>query len=141
MIEIKWKRLNPEAKQPVKIYKASAGWDVHAAEYVSLQPFFGQVEAKTGIAMAIPDGHCIFAKDRSGLARRGLHVAAGVFDADFRGEVIIVLRNSSSEYIKFHPGDRIAQLLILPVPEVKWVEVDSLDETDRGTNGFGSTGR
>lgn len=97
----------------------------------------------TGIRLAIPSGFAGFVLPRSGLAiNHGLTTlnAPGLIDENYRGEVKVVLHNSSSEAFSINRGDRIAQLLILPVPRIAFREVPELDSTDRGSSGFGSSG-
>ena len=98
----------------------------------------------TGIAVAIPPGFAGLVLPRSGHARRhgiGVVNGPGLIDSGYRGEISVLLINHGEEAVGFGRGDRIAQLTIVPVPEVDWVEVDDLDETARGAGGFGSTGR
>lgn len=96
----------------------------------------------TGIAMAIPAGHVGLIRPRSGWAvKHGIDTMAGVIDPPFRGTVKVVLENRGGAGLRIYRGDRIAQLLILPVPEFEPVKVEALGETARGAGGFGSTGR
>ena len=144
IVEIKVKRLGNTAKFPVRAHDDDAGWDLYSntPDFI-IHPGEGAC-INTGIAIDIPSGYFGLIRDRSGLASLGIFVAGGVIDSGYRGEVrVVVHRKDECGPIDMviERGDRIAQLLILPVPEVKWVEVDELDETDRGTNGFGSTGR
>ncbi len=97
----------------------------------------------TGIAVAIPDGYAGFVLARSGHAMQsGISVVngPGLIDSGYRGEISVLLINHGEGAVIFETGDRIAQLVILAVPHVEWVEVDELDETARGAGGFGSTG-
>lgn len=120
----------------------AAGADLCAVEAVSIAP--GETaKVGTGIAMAIPKGYfgAIFA--RSGLAtKQGLRPAncVGVIDSDYRGEIIVALHNDSSETRTVAPGDRIAQIAIIPFLPVSYEQVKELDDTERGAGGFGSTG-
>lgn len=122
----------------------SAGMDLRAelSEPVVLEP--GQrALVPTGLFLEIPVGYEGQVRPRSGLAlKRGLTVlnAPGTIDADYRGEVGVVLINLSQEAQRIEPGERIAQLLFAPVTRGEWVEVEALDETARGSGGFGSTG-
>jgi dUTP pyrophosphatase len=98
----------------------------------------------TGLAVAIPEGHAGLVLPRSGHARRhGVSLAnsPGLIDAGYRGEIQVVLINHGSETVRFERHARIAQLVIVEVPQVEWVEVDVLPESARGEDGFGSTGR
>ncbi|MCK4245310.1 MAG: dUTP diphosphatase [Candidatus Omnitrophica bacterium] len=94
----------------------------------------------TGFSFALPKGSVGLIKDRSGLARKGLHVLAGVIDEDYRGEIGILLINLGRETFRTKKGSRIAQLLILPTRKVKVVEKKRLSSTSRGRKGWGSSG-
>lgn len=97
---------------------------------------------KTGVSMAIPDGFYGQIAPRSGLAvKQGLEILAGVIDSDYRGEIMIAVLNSGSEPIQFKKGDRVAQMLILPVSNIVPEQVEELVDTDRGDGKFGSTGK
>lgn len=123
----------------------AAGMDLTACidEPLRIQPG-ERLRVPTGIAIALPSPHLValvFA--RSGLASRsGLTLVngVGVIDSDYRGEIECPLLNTGDETVTIEPGHRIAQLVVVPVVGVTWREVDRLDETDRGTGGFGSTG-
>ncbi|WP_199504104.1 dUTP diphosphatase [Qipengyuania sp. YIM B01966] len=120
----------------------SAGMDVLAAENLTLAPGARHAVA-TGFALAIPQGYEIQVRPRSGLAlKHGLSVpnAPGTIDADYRGEVKIILINHGAEPFAIRRGERIAQLVLAPVVQAAWVEVAELDDTARGAGGFGSTG-
>jgi dUTP pyrophosphatase len=95
----------------------------------------------TGVAIAVPAGHVGLIADRSSLGKKGLKTAGGVIDAGYRGEVGVVLWNISKETFTLRKGDRVAQLLIVPIAVPAVREVDNLDSTKRGSGGFGSTGR
>lgn len=97
----------------------------------------------TGLAVAIPEGHAGLVLPRSGHATRhgvGVVNGPGLIDSGYRGEISVLLINHGDEPVSFRRGERIAQLAIVPVPTVEWTEVESLDETSRGSGGFGSTG-
>ena len=97
----------------------------------------------TGFALAIPDGYEIQVRPRSGLAlKHGITVpnTPGTIDSDYRGELKVILINHGGEDFAIARGDRIAQLVLAPVVQARWSEVEELDETARGTGGFGSTG-
>lgn len=98
----------------------------------------------TGLCIALPDGYEAQVRPRSGLAaRHGVTVlnAPGTIDADYRGEVMVILINHGAEPFLVHRGDRIAQMVVAPVSPVAFIERESLDDTERGTGGHGSTGR
>jgi dUTP pyrophosphatase len=123
-------------------HDGDAGADLVASEGHAIAP--GQrVIVGTGISMAIPDGYAGFVLPRSGMATRsGVTVAnaPGLIDSGYRGELRVGLINHSDETYTVKPGDRIAQLVIMAVESVEYMEVPTLDETTRGSGGFGSTG-
>ncbi len=137
------KRLDEEVELPSYAYEGDAGLDLRSAEDVILKPFERRL-VSTGLAIAIPDGYAGFVQPRSGLALRGgLSMAntPGLIDAHYRGELKVCAINLDPEReIHITKGERIAQLVIQKVPRVSLMEVDSLDETDRGVGGFGSSG-
>ncbi len=120
-----------------------AGADLRAAEPISLKPGERGLVG-TGLALAIPEGYAGFVQPRSGMAiKRGLGLlnSPGLIDAGYRGELkIIVINLDPYELLEIERGDRIAQLVILKVPDVIYEEVDELSSTERGGGGFGSTG-
>jgi dUTP pyrophosphatase len=137
-------KLRPDAVVPRYMTAAAAGLDLSCAmdEPVTLAPG-ARAALGTGLAVAIPPGHEGQVRPRSGLAlRRGVTVvnAPGTIDADYRGEVVILLINLGAEPVTVTPGERIAQFVIAPVTRVAVVETDALAETERGAGGFGSTG-
>ncbi|MBL4858740.1 MAG: dUTP diphosphatase [Erythrobacter sp.] len=127
---------------PAYATSGAAGMDVLSAESVTLKP--GQRHAvATGLAMAIPQGFEIQVRPRSGLAlKHGISVpnTPGTIDSDYRGELKIILINHGSDEFTIARGDRVAQLVLAPVVQASWDEVEELDETARGEGGFGSTG-
>lgn len=137
------KRLDEDVELPSYAYEGDAGLDLRSAENVVLKPFERRL-VSTGLAIAIPDGYAGFVQPRSGLAlREGLSMAntPGLIDAHYRGELKVCAINLDPEReIHITKGERIAQLVIQRVPRVSLMEVDSLDETDRGVGGFGSSG-
>ncbi len=138
-MELKVKKLDPEAKLPEYKTEGAAGLDLYSIEEVELNP--GEIKAiRTGIAVEIPKGYFGLIRDRSGLALKGIHVLAGVIDEDYRGEIKVVLINLGKEKIKVEKHMRIAQMIIIPYLKVKVVETEELSETQRGEKGFGSTG-
>ena len=138
-------KLRPDAVVPRYMTAHAAGLDLCAALDAPLVLAPGQRAAvATGLAMAIPPGHEGQVRPRSGLAlKHGLTVvnAPGTVDADYRGEVQVLLVNLGAEPVTIAPGDRVAQLVIAPVIQAELAEVDALDDTTRGAGGFGSTGR
>ena len=138
------KKLHPEAILPRYGSAYAAGADLCACLTQSCVIAPGQtVLVPTGLAMALPKGYGGFVFARSGLGIRHGVVpgnCVGVIDADYRGEVLVGLHNHSDTAYTIQPGERIAQLVVLETPMWEAKEVDSLDDTDRGTGGFGSTG-
>ena len=154
--EIPVKRLTESAIVPTKAHSTDAGFDLYADEDVLIMP--GETKlVKTGIAFATPKGYAGLIWDRSGMGSKGIHRFAGVIDANYRGEVGVVLNNSRPNVVwsqdqiqlekafdntyKVTKGDRIAQIIFQQVPEFTLVEVDNLDDTDRGSKGWGSSGQ
>lgn len=134
------KLMDPGAQVPTRAHADDAGLDLYAAEEIWISPGQGKT-TRTGVAFEIPVGHVGLVCDRSSMAKRGLKTLGGVIDAGYRGEVHIVLWNLSAESVHLKPGERIAQLLLLPVITPRIEEVSELSTTARGTKGFGSTGR
>ena len=127
---------------PAYATPGSAGMDVLAAEDVTIAPGARHAVA-TGLSVAIPEGYEIQVRPRSGLAfKHGITVpnTPGTIDSDYRGELKVLLINHGSEDFAIARGDRVAQLVLAPVTQASWDEVDELDATDRGAGGFGSTG-
>lgn len=133
-------RLSEDATLPTRAHPDDAGLDLYSAADVLLPPMGGAM-ARTGIALALPPQHVGLVADRSSMAKRGVKTAGGVIDAGYRGEIHIVLRNLTQEEILLKKGERIAQLLILPIATPAVKEVEKLDETQRGAKGFGSSGK
>jgi len=127
---------------PAYATPGAAGMDVVAAEDVTLAPGARHAVA-TGFSLAIPEGYEIQVRPRSGLAlKHGITVpnTPGTIDSDYRGELKVILINHGAEPFPVHRGDRIAQLVLAPVTLALWQEVAELDQTERGSGGFGSTG-
>jgi dUTP pyrophosphatase len=144
-IAIQLKRLAHGEDLPLPAYATAhaAGMDVVAAEEVTLAPGARHALA-TGFAIAIPEGYEVQVRPRSGLAlKHGVTClnTPGTIDADYRGEVKVILVNLSDEPFLVRRGERIAQLVPAPVQRARFEEVNALDETVRGAGGFGSTGR
>lgn len=127
---------------PAYAHPGDAGADIHAAEPVTLEPGQRAVVA-TGIAIALPHGYAAFVHPRSGLAaKHGITIvnAPGTVDAGYRGEIKVNLLNTGSEPHRIEVGDRIAQLIVQRVEQVRFIEVERLPGSDRGERGHGSTG-
>ena len=141
-VELQMRRLHPDAVLPQRAHDGDAGLDLVAVEDVVFEP--GQRHAvATGWALAVPFGWVGLVHPRSGLAlRQGLTVAnaPGTIDAGYRGELKVILVNLGADPVTVTAGDRIAQLVLQEVGQPTVVEVDDLDDTARGSGGFGSTG-
>lgn len=142
-MNVSFQRLDPELPPPTRAHSDDAGWDLTSAVDVTLRP--GEWGAiPTGLAVAIPAGYAGLVLPRSGHARRhgvGVVNGPGLIDPGYRGEVTVLLINHGTSAVSFDRGDRIAQLVIVAVPAITWVESGQLDETTRGEGGFGSSGR
>ena len=134
------KKLSEEAILPEKAYSSDAGFDLFSRSYITLLPNERYL-LSTDIAVKLPEGYCGVLKDRSGNAiKKGVHVLAGVIDSHYLGEIKVCIVNLSKSPVVINIGDKIAQMLIVPVPEINVVEVQELEKTDRGDAGFGSSG-
>ncbi|MFM7349476.1 MAG: dUTP diphosphatase [Erythrobacter sp.] len=143
-VKVEVKRLPHGAGLPLPAYATggAAGMDVVSAESVTIAPGARHAVA-TGLALAIPPGYEIQVRPRSGLAlKHGISVpnTPGTIDSDYRGELKVILVNLGAEPFVIQRGDRIAQLVLAPVVQAAWDEVEELDVTERGAGGFGSTG-
>ena len=142
MIDVPVRRLRPDATLPGRAYEGDAGFDLVACESAVLDPGERAV-IPIGIAVEIPDGYAGFVQPRSGLAsRHGITIVntPGLVDSGYRGELMVVLHNTDrTEPFVVEAGMRIAQLVVLPIPEVELVEVDELPASERGARGFGSS--
>jgi dUTP pyrophosphatase len=142
VIELAVARLRDDARLPERAYAGDAGLDLAACERVELAPGERAV-VPTGIAVAVPEGFAGFVQPRSGLAaRHGIAVvnSPGLIDSGYRGEIRVVLLNTDPERaFVAEAGDRIAQLVVVPIPELDLVEVDELPPSERGVRGFGSS--
>lgn len=166
-MQVKVKKLHPDAIMPQYATDGSACFDLHAVNvggltnaewdvlekqpfikppprYTTLEPGNPQT-FRTGLAFEIPPGHVMLVFSRSGHGfKNGTRLAncVGVIDSDYRGEVQVKLRNDGEHMLapRIQSGDRIAQAMIIPIPSVELVEVEELTSTERGTGGFGSTG-
>jgi len=143
LIELPIQRLREDAVLPARAYHGDAGLDLSACERLELAP--GQrAVVGTGLAVAIPEGYAGFVQPRSGLAdRHGITVvnSPGLIDSGYRGELKVILLNTDAEHpFVVEPGMRVAQLVVLEVPELELAEVDELPRTERGVRGHGSSG-
>jgi dUTP pyrophosphatase len=143
-MELRVTKLKDEATAPTRAHAGDAGLDLYACEAAHLGPG-ERWSVGTGVAMEIPEGHAGMVLPRSGIARdHGIALVngPGLIDAGYRGEVRVLLLNTDpAEVFRVAPGDRIAQLVVVPVGLPEPVEVESLSESSRGDGGFGSSGR
>lgn len=140
-MNLKVKKLDPLAKIPTRAHHDDAGMDVYSVEDLTLRPEERRA-IRTGIAMAIPSGYVGLIWDKSGVAAKsGVKTMGGVIDAGYRGEIQVVMRNLSTEDFVIEKGSKIAQMLIqrVELPEIE--EADELEDSVRGENAFGSTGK
>jgi dUTP pyrophosphatase len=142
VIELPVRRLRPDAQVPTRAYAGDAGIDLAACERVELAPG-ERALVPTGLAVAIPVGYAGYVQPRSGLAtKHGISIvnAPGLVDSGYRGELLVNLLNTDArEAFVVEPGMRIAQLVVLAVPNVEPVEVEELPDSERGDRGFGSS--
>lgn len=144
-IELEFAKLVPHVKTPAYAHEGDAGLDLRCSEGVAIAPG-EQRTVSTGLAVAIPEGYAGLVIPRSGLAARlGLTItnSPGLIDSGYRGEIKLILHHTGAttrDGIVFAPGERIAQLVIVPIPRVSLVERDSLSASERGADGLGSTG-
>lgn len=133
--------LDAGAYMPERAHEADAGWDLRTPNAVAVAP--GEsVVIDTGVHVLIPKGYVGFLKAKSGLNIKSSILGTGVVDAGYSGSIVVKLYNESpSNHMWFEAGNKIIQLVILPIPEVTMTLVDKLEDTERGANGFGSTGR
>ena len=148
-MNIKVKRINEKAKLPTRGSEQAAGYDLYSCfpddwgERLELQPH-DTIKIPIGLQMELPRGYYGAIVARSGLAtKQGLRPANayGVIDSDYRGSVIVALHNDTDYPQRIYDGDRIAQLILLPYQTMEFEEVNELSDTDRGSGGFGSTGK
>ena len=139
-MELKVKRLHPDAKLPRYGHRGDAGLDLFAGVDQVLKA--GQiVPVPTGIVTAIPFGYVGLIWDKSGISLQSVHRLAGVVDSGYRGEIKVVMANLGQEDFVIEKGMKIAQMLIQAVADVEVVEAENLEDTSRGSGGFGSTGK
>lgn len=155
-MRVKIELRHKDAKTPTRGTNNSAGWDFYAADLPKIVRFddyeIQYVEYDTGVAVEIPAGYVGLCFPRSSISTKGLSMAncVGVIDSDYRGTVKARFRltkdfrlvsEGDGDRYTYAPGDRIFQMIILPYPEIAWEVVPSLSETDRGSGGWGSTGK
>lgn len=139
-MQIKIKKLHEDAVIPTKAHENDAGFDLVAIS--RKYGLSGYLEFGTGLAFAIPEGHVGYIFPRSSISDKNMQLSnsVGVIDSSYRGEITFRFKPSSTGRGTYTIGDKIGQLIVMPIPEVEFVEVDELDETERGTSGYGSSG-
>ena len=155
-LPIKFKKLHPDAKAPVRATDGACGWDLFMTDFTFIKDtaackllgddnynYSDLTMYHTGIAVEIPAGYVGLLFPRSSCYKLNLSLAnsVGVIDSDYRGEICFVYRELNNESGDYGEGDRIGQLVIVPCPAVVFVEAEELSETSRGIGGFGSTGK
>ena len=142
-MQLRFKKLHPEAILPTQAHPGDAGSDLYSIEDLVLEPGT-RAKVATGVAVAIPDGHAGLVLPRSGLAHKHgitLTNTPGLIDSGYRGELqVLMLNTDRSEPFEIRAGDRIAQLVIVAYAAPEWTAVEEFDETVRGDGGFGSSG-
>ncbi|HLD31487.1 MAG TPA: dUTP diphosphatase [Patescibacteria group bacterium] len=140
-MEIKIKKLKPETRLPSYAHPGDVGLDLYSLEDYTLQPGERKI-FDLGFALEFPSGYAAIIKDKSSLPKKaGLHTLGGVFDAGYRGEYNVQLINLGQESYQIKTGDKLAQLVIIPVVIASLTETDTLADSSRGSGNFGSTGR
>ncbi|MEW6407815.1 MAG: dUTP diphosphatase [Patescibacteria group bacterium] len=141
MVRVKIKKLSPDAKLLTYAHEGDAGLDIYSVEDAEILPNERKA-IKTGISSELPSGYAFFVWDKSGLAAEfGIKTMAGVIDSGYRGEIRIVLLNTSQKPYKIRKGEKIAQVILLKVEAAEIKESKELNNTERGEGGFGSTGK
>jgi len=146
MIIVKCKLNHPDAKLPTQAYEYDAGFDLYAVENACI-PYGRKGEVKTGVHFEIPPGYVGIVFTRGSMGKKGKVVHHGVIDSGFRGEVSVFVRNSVCDEnglasgLIITKGDKVAQIVFLPIPKVKLIQVEELSESERGEKGFGSSGK
>ncbi len=133
--------MHPDARIPAYAHKGDAGMDLYTVEPFELEP--GERKSvPLGLSIEIPEGHVGLIWDKSGLSHKyGIKNFGGVIDSGYRGEVHAGIMNLSDKFFSFEKGHKIAQLLIQKIENIEFEETDELSDTDRGQNGFGSSGK
>ena len=142
-VRVPIKRLSSDAQIPRIAYQGDAGVDLRSTERIVLKPH-ERAMVPTGLAIALPSGYAGFVLPRSGLAaKHGISIvnAPGLVDSNYRGELKVILVNTdANEAFTIEVGDRIAQLIVMPVPVIEFKHVEALPDSERGESGFGSSG-
>ena len=139
-MKIKIKKLHPNAKLPSYAHPGDVGLDMFALEGATIVPgerkFFN-----VGFALEFPEGYAAIVKDKGSISKNGLHTMGGVFDAGFRGEYNVLLINLGDKSYEVNSGDKVAQLIIIPIVRAEFEEVKDLSTSSRGEGKFGSSGK
>lgn len=141
LVDVKVQKIHKDAVIPEYAHVTDAGADIYAIEDMTVKPHT-TVLVKTGLKVAIPTGYEIQIRPRSGMSfKTTMRVAntPGTIDAGYRGEVCVIMENTGNLTYNISKGDRVAQMVIMPVPMINWIETNELDNTDRGEGGIGST--
>lgn len=141
MVDVKVQKIHEDAVIPEYAHVTDAGADIYAIEDVAVKPHT-TVLIRTGLKVAIPIGYEIQIRPRSGMSlKTTMRVAntPGTIDAGYRGEICVIMENTGNLTYNISKGDKVAQMVIMPVPMINWIETNELDNTDRGEGGFGST--
>lgn len=147
-MKIKFKKMHPLASVPKKAHTTDAGFDLYCTG-TAIDWAKQELVCQTGLAVEIPEGYAGFIFPRSSVSNKPLimHNSVGVVDAHYRGEVTVKFYITDmraylmTDENRYYEGDRIAQMIILPYPEIEFEEAETLSQTDRGTGGYGSTGK
>ncbi len=137
-VEVQLRTVN--AQVPTKAHASDAGWDLYSIENVTIPPN-ETCKIRTGISISVPDGYYSQLHDRSSMGSKSIKTMGGVIDSTFTGEILVMLHNLSKFPFTVEEGNKVCQLVILPVPKVKMVVVDKLRESERNEKGFGSSGK
>ncbi len=137
---VRFKKIHEDAITPKYKSEEAAAFDLHSIENKEIEP--GEtVMVQTGISVELPKGYGLQLWDRSSLGVKGIPRFAGLIDSDYRGELKVVLHNTTKDSFKVSKGDRIIQGSIVPIMQADFQEVENLEDTSRGEGGFGSTGK
>ena len=139
-MEVKIKKIHPEARMPTQGTSGAACFDLYAIEDTALENGM-PAKVRTGLAFEVPAGSCMVVYSRSSSALKGLVLTPLIVDSDYRGELKVPMVNLGAEAYTIQPGERVAQLCIAPVYTAAFAQADALEETSRGEGGFGSTGK
>lgn len=143
-MEVKIKKLHPAAKTPTYGSKGAACFDLYSVQSEYISDNYPYATIDTGLSFEVPQGHVMLVFSRSGHGfNHGVRLAncVGVIDSDYRGEVKVKLTADREGKLDIEVGSRIAQAMIIPIQQVSFLEVDELEDCERGANGFGSTGQ